>query len=97
MGHNQSNVYQTTTADMLNQLGGVFICFINGMGRLVKNGRSQFPDTQAVLPLWLRMLYKLSDLVFKLSPGSWHWLNLMRKPLFAGILIPLLSRNPWTL
>ncbi len=48
-------------------------------------------------PLWLRMLYKLSELVFKLSPGSRHWPKSMHKPLFVGILLPLLSRNPWTL
>ncbi len=48
-------------------------------------------------PLWLRMLYKLSYLVFKLLPGSWHWPKSMQEPLFVGILFPLLSRNPLTL
>jgi hypothetical protein len=48
-------------------------------------------------PLWLRMFYKLSDFVFKLPPGSRHWLSSMHKPLFVGISLPHLTRNPWSL
>jgi hypothetical protein len=47
--------------------------------------------------LWLHILYKRSDLVFKLSPGSRHWPKLMHKTLFVSISLLLLSRNPWTL
>ena len=48
-------------------------------------------------PLWIRMFYKLSDFVFTLSPGSVHWPRSMHEPLFVGISLPLLSREPWTL
>ena len=47
-------------------------------------------------PLWMRMLYKLSDFVFKLHPGSQHWPSCMHEPLFIGISLPLLNRNPWS-
>jgi hypothetical protein len=43
------------------------------------------------------MLYKLSDLVFKFSLYSQHWPKSMHEPVFVGILLLLLSRNPWTL
>jgi hypothetical protein len=52
---------------------------------------------QLYSPLWMWMLYKLSDFVFKLPPGSWHWPFSMHKPLFIGISLSLLTRNPWTL
>jgi hypothetical protein len=48
-------------------------------------------------PLWIRMFYKLSDFVFKISPGSVHWPHAMHEPLFVGISLPLLTREPWTL
>ena len=48
-------------------------------------------------PLWLRMLYKVSDIVFEIPAGSWHWPSNMHKPLLIGISLPLLTRNPWTL
>jgi hypothetical protein len=48
-------------------------------------------------PLWLRMFYKVLDFVFKLPPGSRHWSSPMHKPLFVGISLPLLTRNPWSL
>jgi hypothetical protein len=48
-------------------------------------------------PLWIRMFHKLSDFIFKLSPGSVHWPHAMHEPLFVGISLPLLSRDPWTL
>ena len=47
-------------------------------------------------PLWMRLLYKLSDFVFKLRPGSQHWPSCMHEPLFIGISLPLLNRNPWS-
>jgi hypothetical protein len=47
-------------------------------------------------PLWLRMFYKLSDFVFRLSPGSHYWPHAMHEPLFVGIALPLSSRPPWT-
>ena len=43
------------------------------------------------------MFYKLSDFVFTLSPGLVHWPRSMHEPLFVGISLPLLSREPWTL
>jgi hypothetical protein len=48
-------------------------------------------------PLWLRMLYKLSDVVLKFPTGSRHWPSDMHEPLFIGISLPLLTRSPWTL
>jgi hypothetical protein len=48
-------------------------------------------------PLWLRMLYKLSDVVLKFPAGSRHWPSDMHEPLFVGISLPLLTRSPWTL
>ncbi len=48
-------------------------------------------------PLWMRLFYKLSDFVFKIPPGSHHWPTSMHKPLFVGIALPLLPRNPWSL
>ena len=43
------------------------------------------------------MLYKVSDIVVKIPPGSPHWPSNMHEPLFMGISLPLLIRNPWTL
>ncbi len=43
------------------------------------------------------MFYKLSDFVFKIPPGSRHWPSSMHEPLFIGISLPLLPRNPWSL
>jgi hypothetical protein len=48
-------------------------------------------------PLWMRTFYKLSDFVFKLLPGSRYWPSTMHEPLFVGIVLPLLHRNPWSL
>jgi hypothetical protein len=48
-------------------------------------------------PRWMRLLYKLSDFVFHLQPGSLWWPSDMHEPLFVGISLPLLSRYPWTL
>ena len=48
-------------------------------------------------PLYMQMLYKLSDFVFKLLPGSWHWPSSTHELLFIGIPLPLLARNPWAL
>jgi hypothetical protein len=43
------------------------------------------------------MFYKLSNFIFKISPGLVYWPHTMRKPLFVGISLLLLSRDPWTL
>ena len=48
-------------------------------------------------PLWLRMLYKVSDVVVKIPPGSRYWPTNLHEPLFMGISLPLLTRSPWTL
>jgi hypothetical protein len=40
---------------------------------------------QLYSPLWMRLLYKLSDFVFKIPPGSRHWPSPMHEPLFVGI------------
>ena len=48
-------------------------------------------------PCWLRSFYKLSDFVFKIPPGSHHWPPSMHEPLFVGVALPLIPRNPWSL
>jgi hypothetical protein len=48
-------------------------------------------------PQWMQLLYKLADLVFHIPPGSPHWPCTMHEPLFVGIALPLLNRNPCTL
>jgi len=48
-------------------------------------------------PLWMRLLYKVSDFVFQLPPASQHWPSSMHEPLFIGISFPLLHRNPWSI
>jgi hypothetical protein len=48
-------------------------------------------------PVWLRMFYKLSEFVFKLTPGSPHWPAHMHEPLFVGISLPLARVKPWSL
>ena len=48
-------------------------------------------------PRWMRLLYKLSDFVFHVKPGSRFWPSDMHEPLFVGISLPLLNRFPWSL
>ena len=48
-------------------------------------------------PLWMRLLYKVSDFVFQLPPASQHWPSSMHEPLLIGISFPLLHRNPWSI
>jgi hypothetical protein len=48
-------------------------------------------------PLWLCMFYKFADFNFKISPRSIIWPHSMHVPLFVGMVLPLLSRKPWTL
>ncbi len=48
-------------------------------------------------PLWMRLFNKLSDFVFKIPLGSHHRPTSMHEPLFVGIALPLLPRNPWFL
>ena len=43
------------------------------------------------------LLYKLSDFVFHVKPGSRFWPSDMHEPLFIGISLPLLNRYPWSL
>jgi hypothetical protein len=42
-------------------------------------------------PLWMQLLYKVSDFVFQLPPRLTH------EPLFIGISFPLLHKNPWSI
>ena len=48
-------------------------------------------------PTWTRLFYKLSDFMFKLSPGSPHWPLALHEPLFIGISLPFVRHYPWTL
>ncbi len=44
-------------------------------------------------PLWLCMFYKLSNVLFHISPGNLHWPAALHKPLFVGITLLSLSRS----
>jgi hypothetical protein len=48
--------------------------------------------------LWLCLLYKLSDFIFKLIPSSPHWLANMHKPIFIGISLGVYTEHQcwWT-
>ena len=48
-------------------------------------------------PAWLRMLYKLADLVFTIPVGSPLWPLNMHEPLFVGITLPFIRCRPWSL
>jgi hypothetical protein len=52
---------------------------------------------QLYSPSWLCMLYKLSNFVFVIPPGSRHWPSHMHEPLFIGISLPLVRCCPWSL
>ncbi len=43
------------------------------------------------------MLYKLSDFIFAIPPGSQHWPCHMHEPLFIGISLLLVTCCPWSL
>lgn len=47
--------------------------------------------------LWLRQLYKASDIVFEVPVGSHVWPSEMHEPLLIGILFPFIRFKPWQL
>ncbi|KAI2505417.1 hypothetical protein MHU86_9030 [Fragilaria crotonensis] len=48
-------------------------------------------------PLWLKQLYKASDVVLEFRPGSLHWPEHMHEPVLIGLIFPFLRHPPWQL
>jgi hypothetical protein len=48
-------------------------------------------------PQWLRQLYKVLDIMFKLPLGSLSWPHAMYEPCMVGPTFPFLSVSPWQL
>eukprot|EP00980_Cylindrotheca_fusiformis_P008541 scaffold1809_cov107-Cylindrotheca_fusiformis.AAC.5 len=48
-------------------------------------------------PMWLKQLYKASDLVLEIPPTCPFWSSNMFEPLFVGILLPFCRCDPWSL
>ncbi len=47
--------------------------------------------------LWMKQLYRASDFVFQVLPGSPFWKNDMHVPLLIGLLFPFIRSKPWQL
>lgn len=47
--------------------------------------------------LWMKQLYRTSDIVFQVLPGSEFWTKEMHEPILIGILFPFLRSRPWQL
>ena len=48
-------------------------------------------------PLWMKQLYKASDVVFEIPSGTPGWPVTMHEPLLIGLLFPFLRHLPWQL
>jgi hypothetical protein len=48
-------------------------------------------------PLWIKQLYKASDVVLEFRAGSLNWPNDMHEPILIGVLFPFLRHSPWQL
>jgi hypothetical protein len=48
-------------------------------------------------PLWMKQLYKASDVVFEIPSGTPGWPIDMHEPLLIGLLFPFLRHSPWQL
>ena len=49
-------------------------------------------------PLWLKQLYKVSDIVLEFrAESSIHWPSCMHEPVLIGVLFPFLRHSPWQL
>ena len=48
-------------------------------------------------PLWMKQLYKASDVVFEIPSGTPGWPTHMHEPLLIGLLFPFLRHSPWQL
>eukprot|EP00980_Cylindrotheca_fusiformis_P022018 scaffold8903_cov106-Cylindrotheca_fusiformis.AAC.3 len=48
-------------------------------------------------PMWLKQLYKASDLVLEIPPSCPFWSSDMFEPVFIGILLPFCRFDPWSL
>ena len=46
---------------------------------------------------WQRLLYKVTDFVFKVPVGTTFWPNNMHEPLLVGIALPFIRHRPWQL
>ena len=47
-------------------------------------------------PQWIRLFYKMCDVVFHIPVGTSNWPSAMHESLFVGITFPYLSHRPWT-
>jgi hypothetical protein len=47
--------------------------------------------------LWMKQLYKASDVVFEIPSGTPGWPTHMHEPLLIGRLFPFLRHSPWQL
>jgi hypothetical protein len=47
--------------------------------------------------LWIRQLFKASDIVLEIPPGKSFWPSNMHEPLLIGILFPFIRCYPWQL
>jgi hypothetical protein len=54
-----------------------------------------FAVSRLMTPLWLRQLFKASDMVFLVPAGCPFWPDAMYEPLTIGISFPFLRSNPW--
>lgn len=56
-----------------------------------------FACPRLMTPMWLRQLYKASDIVFTVPLGAPGWPNEMLEPLIIGISFPFIRYKPWQL
>ena len=48
-------------------------------------------------PLWIKQLFKASDIVIEIPAGQTFWNHSMHEPLLIGIVFPFISVKPWQL
>ena len=48
-------------------------------------------------PLWIKQMYKVSDVVLEFRAGSLHWPEEMHEPILIGVVFPFLRHSPWQL
>ena len=56
-----------------------------------------FACPRLMTPMWLRQLYKASDIMFTVPLGAPGWPNEMLEPLIIGISFPFIRYKPWQL
>jgi hypothetical protein len=56
-----------------------------------------FVCPRLMTPMWLKQLYKASDIVFTVPVGQLFWPTDMHEPLLIGIAFPFIRYQPWQL